>query len=506
MPATLADLGMPLVPWAAVSVVLPLTAALVAALLGRHAHHLAVPMALAGIAVAALAILDVVRHGVIETAIGGWTPPLGIALRLDGLGSAFLAVIALVGAGVTLFARAGFGPDAEGRETRRGYAFWPLVFCTTGGLAAIAVAGDLFNLYVGLELLTVTAVALVALDGKPAALAAAMRYLLFALLGSLLYLLGAAILYVAHGTLDIRLLSRSADPETATLAAVVLMTAGLMAKAALFPLHGWLPPAHGSAPAPASALLSALVVKAPFIIMLRLWFEVAPEIATSVVAQGLGALGAAGILVGSLLALRQHRLKLVIAYSTVAQLGYLMLVFPLAGGSGEQQPWSAGAWTGVVFHALSHALAKGAMFLAAGAMAEAIGDDRMDRLDGVGQHLPIAAFAFGLAAVSLMGLPPSGGFTGKYLLLTSAFASGQWWWAVVMIGGGLLAAGYLFRPLSRLLAKREQPGALLAVTRWRQAIALGLAMLSVLLGLLSLGPYELLQIGRPGSAVEGLSS
>ncbi|WP_322516081.1 proton-conducting transporter membrane subunit [Rhodopseudomonas palustris] len=505
MPAIFADLVAPAVPWAAISVVLPLAAALIAALLGRHAHRLAIPTALAGLAVAALATTQVARHGVIEIAVGGWKPPLGIALRLDGLGCAFLLVIALVSAGVMLFARAGFGAAPDGSETRRGYVFWPLLFCTIGGLAAIAVSGDLFNLYVGLELLTVTAVALVGLDGKPAALAAAIRYLLFALLGSLLYLLGTAILYLVHGTLDIRLLAGAASTDGATLTAVALMTAGLMAKAALFPLHGWLPPAHASAPAPASALLSALVVKGPFIIMLRLWFEIAPAIATPFVAQGLGALGAAGILIGSLLALRQHRLKLVIAYSTVAQLGYLLLVFPLAGGSGEQQPWTAGAWTGIIFHAMSHALAKSAMFLAAGAMVEAIGDDQIERLDGIGQHLPIATFAFGLAAVSLMGLPPSGGFTGKYLLLSAAFASGQWWWAVVMIGGGLLAAGYLFRPLSHLLAERHQPGDLVVVARSRQTIALGLAALSILLGLLSLGPYQLLQIGRPGAAAEGLS-
>jgi formate hydrogenlyase subunit 3/multisubunit Na+/H+ antiporter MnhD subunit len=168
-----------------------------------------------------------------------------------------------------------------------------------------------------------------------------------------------------------------------------------------------LTPAHASAPA--SALLSALVVKAPLVILLRLWFEALPMVATPAVAQLLGALGAGSIVLGSILALRQERLKLVIAYSTVAQLGYLVLVFPLVGGSGEQQPWAASAWTGVVFQALAHALAKGAMFLAAGAMIQAAGHDRLERLTGLAQEVPPAAFAFDLAAVSLMGLPPSGG-------------------------------------------------------------------------------------------------
>lgn len=505
MTAILADVLALSIPWAALAVAMPLAAGLTAALLGRFARALAVPVAVAGVLIAALATAQVAAHGVVDVALGGWPPPLGIALRLDGLSCAFLLTIALVTAAAILFARPDFGPDEAGRETRRGYAFWPLVFCLIAGLNAVFVGGDLFNLYVALELLTVTAVALVALEGKAEGVAAAFRYLLFALLGSLAYLLGAAILYSAHGTLDIRLLAQDAGSGSASLTAAALMTAGLMAKAALFPLHVWLPPAHAAAPAPASALLSALVVKAPFIILLRLWFEAIPSLATPPLAQVLAVLGTGGIVLGSLLALRQERLKLVIAYSTVAQLGYLLLVFPLAGGAGAEQPWAATAWSGIVFHALAHALAKGAMFLAAGAMAEAAGHDRLEGLSGLGQELPLAAFAFGLAAVSLMGLPPSGGFVAKYLLLTAAFASGQWWWAIVIIAGGLLAAAYLFRPLNSLLAKPPQGRAMAAVPRTRQAIALALAVLSVLLGLLSAEPYRLLQIGRPGAAGEGLS-
>lgn len=505
MATILADLLSPTVPWAALAVAVPLAAGLAAALLGRFAARLAVPAALAGMLVAVLATAQVATHGVIEIAVGGWQPPLGIALRADGLACAFLLATALVATAVTLFARPAFGPGEDGAETRRGYAFWPILFCLLAGLNAVYVGGDLFNLYVALELLTVTAVALVSLEGKPGAATAAFRYLLFALLGSLVYLLGTAILYTAYGTLDLRVLRHAAGSGGGpALAAAALMTAGLMAKAALFPLHAWLPPAHAAAPAPASALLSALVVKAPFVILLRLWLEALPASATPAAAQALGALGVGSILLGSLLALRQERLKLVIAYSTVAQLGYLVLVFPLAGSPEEQQPWIAGAWNGVAFHALAHALAKAAMFLAAGAMAEAVGHDRLEGLSGLAQDLPIAAFAFGLAAVSLMGLPPSGGFIGKYLLLTASFASGQWWWAVVMIAGGLLAAAYLFRPLNRLLAKPPKERSAKAVPRGRQAIALALAVVSILLGLLSAAPYRLLQIGRPAAAGEGL--
>ncbi|MCZ7659926.1 MAG: proton-conducting transporter membrane subunit [Xanthobacteraceae bacterium] len=443
-------------------------------------------------------------HGAWHHAVGGWLPPLGIRLRLDGLAASFLVATAVVACGVAGFSRRLFEPSAR-RETRAGFAFWPLFFVMWAGLNAVFLGADLFNLYVALELLTLTAVAMVALDGKAETLAAAIRYLLFALLGSLAYLLGVALLYARYGALDLGLLRAAAVPDAITLAAGAIMTAGLMAKTAIFPLHGWLPPAHAGAPTPASAMLSALVVKASFYLIARLWFDVLPAAATVETSQLFGALGAGAIVFGSLLALRQEQLKLVIAYSTVAQLGYLFLMFPLTGSAAAPQPWAAAAWTGGMFHALAHAPAKAAMFLAAGLMIKACGDGRLAPLAGIGRDLPIACFAFGLAAVSLMGLPPSGGFTAKYLLLTAALASGQWWWALAILAGGLLAAAYLFRVLNRFLIAPAEAAPRVAVARRDQAIALALAGVSILLGLASLVPYQLLQIGRPAAAVGGLS-
>jgi formate hydrogenlyase subunit 3/multisubunit Na+/H+ antiporter MnhD subunit len=237
----------------------------------------------------------------------------------------------------------------------------------------------------------------------------------------------------------------------------------------------------------------------------RLWFDVLPVLASAHLTFLLGAFGAAAILFGSVLALRQQRLKLIVAYSTIAQLGYLFLIFPLAGGAGDMQPWSASAWTGGIYHALAHAPAKAAMFLAAGLLAQAVGHDRLEGLHGVARTLPITAFAFALAAVSLMGLPPSGGFTAKYLLLTAALAGQFWIWALVMMAGGLLAAGYLFRVLNRFLLEGDPERTLHPIPLRGQLIALVLALLSIAMGLISAGPYELLQIGRPVAATEGLS-
>ena len=335
--------------------------------------------------------------------------------------------------------------------------FWTLLLAVWGALNAVFIGGDLFNLYVALELLTFAAVPLVSLDGRAETLAAALRYLLFALFGSILYLLGAVLLYGAYGTLDIVLLSSRIRAEPVAWAAISLMTAGLLAKAALYPFHLWLPPAHAGAPAPASAILSGLVVKAPFFLVVRLWFDVMPRMPEPAAAQVLGILGAAAILLGSVVALRQARLKLLIAYSTVAQIGYLFLMFPLAVNPETGHPWSTVAWTGGILQAISHAFAKAAMFMAAGLIAEALGHDRIAGLAGIGRALPITVFAFGLGGLSLMGLPPSGGFVAKAMLLTAAVAEGQWWWAVVILAGGLLAGGYVFLVLARALADPIEP-------------------------------------------------
>jgi len=261
-------------------------------------------------------------------------------------------------------------------------------------LNLVFLGDDLFNLYVALELLTFAAVPLVCLDGRAETLSAALRYLLFALFGSVLYLLGVALLYGGYGTLDIALLFSLVRPEPVAFAAAGLMTAGLLAKTALFPLHLWLPPAHAGAPPAASAVLSGLVVKGSFFLVVRLWFDVMPGLLNEAAAQILSTLGAGAILVGSVLALRQARLKLLIAYSTIAQIGYLFLMFPVAGGSASPQFGSNLALTGGFLQAMSHAFAKAAMFMSAGLMAEALGHDRIAELRGVAQILPVTGLRF----------------------------------------------------------------------------------------------------------------
>ena len=253
------------------AVMLPVCAVLAILACGpRSTVRVALATLAAGLAVAVAVAVELVSSGAALTYIvGGWRPPLGIALRADGLSGAMLLMTALVVVAVGLFAHVQYGLREHTGSERAQTTFWLMLLALWSALNIVFVGEDLFNLYVALELLTFAAVPLVCLDGRTETVNAALRYLLFALLGSLLYLLGVGLIYGQYGTLDLLALSRQSRSEPALSVALALMIVGLLAKAALFPLHLWLPPAHAGAPAQASAVLSALVIKAPIFLIRR---------------------------------------------------------------------------------------------------------------------------------------------------------------------------------------------------------------------------------------------
>jgi formate hydrogenlyase subunit 3/multisubunit Na+/H+ antiporter MnhD subunit len=279
------------------------------------------------------------------------------------------------------------------------------------------------------------------------------------------------------------------------------MTVGLLAKTALFPLHIWLPPAHAGAPAAGSAVLSALVIKGSWFLVVRLWFDVMPGVVTLSAAQLLGALGAMAIVVGSIVALRQERLKLLVAYSTVAQIGYLFLMFPLAFDASGTLLVHGDAMTGGVLQATAHATAKAGMFMAAGLIYASLGHDRIADLAGIARAMPITVLAFALAGLALMGVVPSGAYLAKKLLLAAADGSGQWWWTVVLQGGAAFTAGYMVLVLSNVLRRPAMPVVLVKrAARMSEAAALALAVCSLLLAFAALGPVPRELIANPLSA------
>lgn len=481
-------------PWIALAILAPLAGAVAALLAGHRGRWLGLAGA-GGSAAAAVALAaQVLAAGPQRHRVGGWGAPLGIDLLADGLSALMVLTTAAVGLGVSAHAFAYFRdqpgePEGEGR--RRRLLFWPLWLFLWGALQALFLTRDVFNAYVTLELIGLAAVALVALAGDAAALGAAARYLVLALLGSLAYLLGVGLLYAGAGTLDVDGLRAALRPGLLAAAAGALVLGGLAVKGALFPLHGWLPPAHAGAPAPVSAALSALVVKAGFYLLVRWTGEVLPPALTGGAAQGLGLLGALAILWGSVQALRQPRLKLVVAYSTVAQLGYLFLFFPLARDLGGAQ-----ALHGAALFAVAHALAKAALFLAAGAVLHALPGDRLEHLAGLGARLPLTTAVIVLASASLLAIPPTGGFAGKWLLLSAAVAAGRWWWAAVMLAGGLLAAAYVFRVLQLAISPAADEAPVHA-PRALELPALGLALAALALGMMPWAPLRLLAAAAP---------
>lgn len=506
---------------------------------GRYGRAITLTALAGGLVVVSLIAAQVWQSGeAMVEHVGGWSPPLGLMLCADGLSVVMLVTTAVLVAVVALYApvtdsskerRSFIAGGWEESEKERGASpiassstgddvsplhgvsqsqargsaksfsprasllFWVMLPAVWASLNLLFVSNDLFNLYVALELVAFAAIPMVYLEGKKGTVLAGLRYLLFALMGSVLYLLGTALIYGRHGTMDLTLLAGVVEMDWVIFLSVGLMTVGLMAKTALFPLHLWLPPAHAGANPAASALLSALVVKGSFFLVLRIWFDLLPALNGTAAAQLVGAMGAGAVLFGGVMAVRQQRLKLLIAYSTVAQIGYLFLIFPLAKGAAVGTSLSAG-----MFVAVAHAFAKASMFMTAGLIAEAYGHDRIAGLRGVVKSMPVAAAAFFLAAVSLVGVPPTGGFAAKWRLLVASVESAQWWWALVVLAGGLLAGAYMFRAVSSFVAESDGPApARLPGTAFREWLVLALAVAALLVGLFPDAIAQLIEIGRP---------
>ncbi|MFO7777146.1 MAG: proton-conducting transporter membrane subunit [Nitriliruptoraceae bacterium] len=452
--------------------------------------------------------------------------PIGVevALVVDGLAIVMLLMTALVGLAVVLFAWAEVRRDPD----RHHRAYWPLLFMLWAALHLLLTAGDLFTVYLMLEVVGLCGSLLVTLRGDRGSVLAGTRYFYAELVASTTMLLGVAVVWSQAGTVVFAELGAALEDTTMAGLGLAVMTIGLLLKAPLAPLHFWLPAAHTLAPSAVSPLLSGVMVKVAFAVLIRLWFLSVPELVTTSAAQLIGAMGALAILWGSVGALLATGLKRLIASSTVAQLGLLFLLVPLVAAG------SVDGWSGGVVLAISHAAAKGAMLMAAavlvdsaraaGVRAAGVGSvtevadtgsapDRrttppttargettwplLMELRGSAARRPVAMMAFGVAGISLVGLPPSGGFVAKWYLLVGSITTGQWWWVVVLVAGTLLTVGYLMRFVRPAFAPLPDDEAPVPRRDARDLVALALATSTLLLGLLPGPLLELLAIGGP---------
>jgi multicomponent Na+:H+ antiporter subunit D len=420
-------------------VLVPLAGALLLPIVALAWRRAAWPLAWGAGALATAAavagLLDVVARGPHRYAVGGWPAPWGIEVVLDPL-SAFTAVVV---AGVATVALVASGPAAGAVYGPGTPVFYTLALLAVTGLLGIIVSGDLFNVFVFLEVASIASYALVASAGGPA-LAAAFRYLLLGTVGASFYLLGVGFLYALTGTLNMadlaaRLPATAGSPVF--VGGVLFVVTGLAIKMGLFPLHGWLPDAYTHAPAPVAALLAPVATKAAAYAMARVLLYVLRP-ADLPIGTLLAWAGSAAILVGGWLALRQTDGRRLLAYSSVSQMGYIALGLGVANAS---------ALAGAYLHMLNHAIMKAALFIAVGAAAW--------RGHGVGvgaihRGMPLTAAAVVVAALSTVGVPPVGGFFSKWYLLQGALEARQPLPAASILVGSLLAAVYMYRFTERV--------------------------------------------------------
>lgn len=420
----------------------------------------------------AFALLYVVATtGALHYNFAGYPPPLGIQYIASGMSALMLALSAFLLFCVTLYSFKAY---------EKGKTLYPLLCFLSSGLAVVFLSSDIFNIYVGLEIVGLSAVALSAFTQKSQNIDAAMKYFFATLLGSGFYLLGVALLYAHYGVLDITLLSQKMQSDFISRFVFICIALGLSLKTALFPLHYWLPNAHANAAAPISALLSALIVKASFYLLYIFYFELFDFFA---VGEILGYLGIATIFYGGMQALFAKNIKLLIAYSTLSQLGYLFLVFLLN---------TKGAQDAVLLHIIAHALAKGGLFLASGVIIYYFATKKITALKGLGSTLPLSAFTVALCSVTIIGLPPSLGFFAKWYYLVSAFETKQWTVVISVLLGGVLSGAYLLRLLVLSLQTPNKSVLKSVNSKMLESIAFTLALLSVSLGFFT---KYILQIG-----------
>jgi multicomponent Na+:H+ antiporter subunit D len=457
-------------------VVVPLLAAGLVPLAAFRSVRLARGLALGAltstVAIAMAALARTLDQGRISYHLGGWAPPWGIEYVIDPLSGGVAVLVAAFGLVAAVYA----GPFLAQVPRIGAGAFHAVYLLLVTGLLGIVVTGDLFNLYVFLEISSLAVYALIALGG-PRGVAASFRYLLLGTVAGSFYLLGVGYLYALTGTLNMAdmavRLAPVADSPAVTVA-VALMVVGLAIKMGLFPLHGWLPDAYTFAPAPVTGLIAAVMTKVSVYALFRILFYVvdpAPAVADAL--QLLGWVGALAIVAGSAVALAQTDVRRMLAYSSVGQMGYIVMGIAIG---------TPLALTGALLHMLNHAVMKGCLFLAAGGVRFQTGAADVASYSGAARRLPISMAAFSVAAVSLVGLPPTGGFFSKWYLLVASVDEGLWAFALALVASSLMTAVYLFRVVERAYFGEGRPEAVAPTPLpWRELPASMLAPI-VLLG------------------------
>ena len=488
-------------------VAIPLTTAFVLPVFSRR--YKAVATVLANLATVSLVVLAISSLGSNEVyEIGKWSIPLGINLVLDGLSSLLLLAIAVVSAAAMLF-------SARYMEQ---YTAKPKYLCLfllmVAGMNGVVLSGDIFNLFVFLEIASIASYALVGFGCEHEELEASFKYMVLGSIASMFVLFGIALVYGNTVSLNMAYISRAIERNglSAGLSfALALFIVGFGLKAALVPFHAWLPDAHPSAPAPISAMLSGVLIKALGVYAIaRVVFNVFGV--TIQIGWILIVLGILSMVAGAFLAIGQWDFKRLLAYSSISQLGYVVLGIGLGGLiiaragsdiSAEQLSWASLCFLGGLFHLVNHAVYKSLLFLTSGSVEMSTGTRDLRQMGGLAGRLPFTRATCTVASASIVGIPPFSGFWSKLILVIAAVLSGFYWVAAVIVFVSLCTL-IMYLKVQRYAFMGELPENLQAVKENKGSMLISmvfLACLCVLMGLLVIMPSLRAEILEPAVKV-----
>ena len=422
--------------------------------------------------------LQILDENKIVYNFAGYLAPLGIEFIAFKINSLILLFSSFILFMVVLYAFFYLKKEKE-------FLFFPLIGFLASGLGVLFLSNDIFNIYVGLEILSLSAVSLTALGANKNSIKAAIKYLFASLLASGFYLFAVVLIYTNYSTLSIEMLSLIIKDDEITHLAFIFIVLCFAIKTALFPFHYWLADAHSNALTPVSALLSAIVIKTTIYLILFFSYKVFVfdyEIKTII-----GYLALVAIFYGGIKAIFCEQLKLLIAYSTISQIGYLFVVFILLSNE---------ALYASIFVLISHMFAKAGLFLVAGIMIIVASSKEISQLKGISSVLPLSIFSLSLSSITLIGFPPTLGFSSKWYYLQESLKSSEWILFIALLCGTFFTAFYLFKLMIITLIQKEETKDFVKLKEYNftilQNIAFILSLSSVLLGFFSVNIIEMI--------------
>ncbi|MFZ5943944.1 MAG: complex I subunit 5 family protein [Bacillota bacterium] len=489
----------------ALIVVLPLMASLISPFVSYFSKQLGRWMTILAILAAHISsigvLIKVVSEGPWHYHFGNWAPPWGIEFVIDPLGGTMAVLISFVSLIVAIYS----GPFLNQDDWLKNATYYSLYLLLTTGLLGMVITGDVFNLYVFLEISSLAGYGLIAAGGHRATVAA-FRYLLIGTIGASFYLLGIGYLYAITGTLNMADMVERIMPmidSPVVFMTVAMFVVGLGIKMALFPLHGWQPDAYTYSHPAAAALIAGVMGKVPAYVILRFFFFVfgTASIAVTSALQVMGWLAALGILIGSIMAIAQKDFRRMLAYSSVGQIGYIVVGFAIGNTYGL---------IGAVLHIINHAIMKSCLFLIAGGIKWRTGEVSIEKFAELNKKMPFTMTAFVIAALSMIGLPPTAGFFSKWYLVLGAAEADMWFYIAVIIISSLLNLAYFFRIIENIFMRKKSEEDVTEVKTaktFELPVTMLLPIVVLGLGILVIGIYneqivtQVLQFAVPGVGI-----